>query len=335
MTVIDDTAILRIEDTFIRPSDIEEGGPAEVLCEDIKTRKRTYIEVSAKRIKAPYASIRFSHGPTLNVGYSDVMIGTVNTGYKGASPKDTKDSVLDIKKNFKYMRANLSDLHLIGKDTQEINLEDFTDRNSGLLNIANEDIYRVFGWFVRTGRVSNDHIIMSTNNYDTDYFDELLENVPLVLIKKSTKIRRTSYVFALNWFTDVLCELFGVDANHYIADEILFESSVEMAKCFREGFITCNNPDPYVLDRTKLRHEVIMDKYNVSDLSILWNKAGFPVLPTRHYERFRICEGYPKWSHYVQEVEHIDVPKVMYKITSTKPFKGALWVHGVRFLLNK
>ena len=335
MTVIDDTAVLRTEDRFLRPSDVFEAGVVSLLCYTKTTQKFRYIPCKAEMVNEGYARIRFSHGPTLNLGYNETMVGKINTGYEGALPKTTYDHVYDIKKNFKYWKQYLNDYKEIGNKDCFLELSEFTDRKSGLFNIADENIFKFLGMYAKNGSyIRGKHLTTYTNLQYIDFWPDILQSLPLEIIQASNSNKGVRYYFKPNWFTDLIAGIACDKAPHHMIDEVVLGCDSKMAAAFREGLIHCSPSDPSLMAKDKPRWNIIgADEDFMGDISILWDKQGIDIIPTGYGGvGYRLCENSPRWSNYVQDAKHIDVPKEMYNIIPVESYEGALWVHGVRFI---
>jgi hypothetical protein len=223
----------------------------------------------------------------------------------------------------------------MGKDSLILNLSDFTDKKSGTFDFGSEDIYRFLGMYLNNGFCNKDkYVRVNTSRCYKDYWEYIISNIPLELTEVRDSKNMTTFYFKPNWLTDIIKEFLGANIPHHLADEIVLGCGVRLAKCIREGLTMCCKPDPHMIFKDKLRYELNCDEDTMSDISIVWKKAGFNVIPTKHYTNFRICEGIPRWSDYVQEVQEGKVPKDMYDVRPIEETNYFLWVHGIRFISN-
>lgn len=331
MPVLDDSAILRTREEFIRPSDLVNFKTVNLLTVG-SGDEESYQEFTVEPVYASYAKIRFSHGAILNLGFDSVMVGTIKTGYSGCKPIDTADLVSDITKNFKYRSHITSDFYTYGDKEYLINLEEFTDRKSGTYNIATPEFYKFLGWCARTGRLVRDGYSIGLTVAHSDKYDGLIESLPLEVIETTDNPERIRIKFKINWFIDVIRGLCGYSGNYFLADDITLHCTHKLAKAFREGFIACNVLRPYFKDADAIRYDCRFDDDNVGDLLFVLRRAGFDLVLTNDTVGYRIAEQTLTISEYVQSVTHIEVPKLMYDV---KPVKSStinpLWVSGVLF----
>lgn len=335
MPIINDSAILKSRDGFVRPSDLV-GSEVELLVVSNFGNER-YEKFRVEETVSSYARIRFSHGAILDLSYNTVMVGTVDTGYEGCKPKNTADVVADIQRKFKYQTYYPSDFFTLGQKEQLIDLSEFTDRKSGTFNLAQPDVYKFLGWAARTGRVVNDLFLVTCSTDQTDNYKDLLESgLPLVLEKVSPSRVTTRYYFKINWFIDVVRGLGCCTDDLFIADDLSFNCTDEMAASFREGFIGCRHLRPHMkYNENAIRYDCLFSEDRVSDLLFLLHRAGKSTILVNDTKGYRISEQLPKWSHYVQYVTHYDVPTRMYRVVPVgENIKSVLWISEVLFKSN-
>lgn len=331
MPTVNDVAILKAEDGFIRPSDCLDG---EINLLTYNNGKERYKAYTVSVVSVPHARIRFSHGSILNLGYDSVLIGAINTGWEGCQPQITHDLVYDIQKKFKYQVYRPEWMYRTGNFVQEIDLSEFTDKKTGIFNIATPDIYKFFGWASRSGRLNarGDYVV-KTKLESVEEYEELLTKVPVEVISKEAG----KYTLKRNWFVDVAIGM-GLDyASRFIADDLIFNCTMELAKQFRDGFVDCRKTDPNIKYPDETRYETNFLDEAINDLTFMLHRAGIPtILINGVNSGYRVSEREPNWSNYVQDVTHIDVPTELYKITPViNNGNDALWMNELLFQANK
>lgn len=332
MPIINDSAILKSKDGFVRPSDLV-GTETDLLVVS-NSGVESYIKFTVEETITSYSHIRFSHGAILDLGYDTVMVGAMDTGYEGCKPKKTLDVVADIKRKFKYQAYQPSDFLTLGKKEQLINLEEFTDKKSGEFNLAQPLVYKFLGWAARTGRIVNDSFLVSCSSDQTSNYTGILKSdLPLEMDKVSPSKTTTRYYFKINWFIDVVRGLGCCKDDLFIADDLSFDCTGEMAEYFREGFIGCRHLRPHMkYNENAIRYDCSFTEDRVSDLLFLLHRAGKSTILVNDTKGYRISEQTPKWSHYVQYVTPYDVPVTMYKVLPiNKGTQAALWISEVLF----
>lgn len=332
MLIFDDTAIFRTQDGYVRPSDLLDQPPTQLLTVTSNGHEKWSSFTVSKTVSA-YARIRFSHGVVLNAGYENIMVGTIHTGYKGCEPKTTLDVVSDIQKNFKYQYYEPAGW-LSGDEEYIIDLAECTDKKSGTFNIATPDMYTLFGWAARTFKKTQYGCSLSANNRFVEPYLEFCKKVPLDILSIDKRSIRTTFRLRENWLTDVLLAFIGdYNSERFVADDLLFHATPELATNFRDGFVNCAPLNPPIKYKNVLRYSTSHKINSISDLAFLIRKSGRPTFIINNADNsYRIAECVPRWSHYVQEVEHTDAPKEMYSINPIKD-RGVspLWVNGILF----
>lgn len=333
--ILDDTAVLRTETGFIRPSDASEYRTIKLLCVPANDyTAREYRKFTVKRVLKPYTKLRVTSGVYLNIGGNTSMFLIQGCG------KRTHAIVKPVKllgRKTKYAQTNFEDITEGYESNYMIDLSDYTNKKSGLYNLANKDLFRFLGWYFKSGRKyeSNGSYKLSTKNESVEYYKEIAKRLGLTGEAK-TGTGRTTFKFYESWFFDLVTELIGAKNPKYITDEICLECGKELAKAFRDGFINCCKTDNNFKHLDRDRYEYAGSVESMGDLSLVWNKAGFNVTTCLHRNEsgytIRMEEVKVPFFDYITEIEVVKSPKEMYEIIPAENMYTGIWVQNLRFL---
>lgn len=333
---LDDTAILKSDNGFCRPSDLfESSGKVNLLCanesENIFRPKYEYLPFEIKKVTNSYMMIRGTHGYLIHATVDSIFVESRGSDIN----KKLQDlPVARLKRKYGYIPLKINEIIEEGfEENFEINLRDYTDKKTGTYDIATEDFFRFLGWCYKTGHIrTEDALLVHTKNSSDDYYENLVSKLDLDFIKKSGK-KKTTYKFRKNWLIDVVIGIVGNSKDRFIEDTILFNCGKKLARAFREGFINCCCKDNYFKHADRDRYEYTSSVEGMSDISFMWRKAGFNVTATYRYKKgtTRMEERGVPYFNYLTEVKSYANPKVMYEIRPLVSCYHSLWVSGYRF----
>ena len=332
---LDDTAILYSKDGFLRPSDVYERGEVELMCTPRNVRERVFEKFIAKPVQEPYVLLRGTHGYSINVGYTSMFIESRGPDYK----KHLENiPAIKIKRKFGYILCKIPGFQELGYSNNfKVKLSDFTRRVSGEYDIATEDFFRFIGWFVKSSVVSKSGCVILRTKYESfEYYNNLLKRLNFEPSKVIEKARNVTFHFDRTWFIDLVAGLVELESPHHIIDEVCLCCGKNLAKAFRDGFVNCCRKDNYFKHKERDRYTYRGDYQTMSDLSFIWNKAGFNVTTNVKFDgTIRLEECSVPFYNYITEVNLCTVPKKMYQIIPVNDFSGSLWVCSFRFRVFK
>lgn len=328
---LDDTAILYSKDGFLRPSDVYERGEVELMCIPRAVKERVYVKFTATPVQEPYVLLRGTHGYSINVGYTSQFIESRGPDKR----KHLEDvSAIKIKRKFGYIISRIPGFEELGYSNNfKVKLSDFTRGASGKYDIATEDFFTFMGWFVKSSILSKSSYITLNTKYESfEYYNNLLKRLNFEsdkIVESKSGIR---FHFDKTWFIDLVAGLTELESPHHIIDEVCLGCGKNLAKAFRDGFVNCCNKDNYFKHVERDRYAYRGDYQTMSDLSFMWNKAGFDVTTNIKADgRVRMEECGVPYNNYITEVSPCKVPKEMYQLKPVEKFYGALWVCSFRF----
>lgn len=318
---LDDTALLRTRDAYIRPSDLMDMGEVELLCVD-ENLERTYIPFKASKVMATYKRMGCSHGPTLNVGLTSIMHG-IRT--KNKHNYMSVDHVQRIARKFKYPHQRLHDIDTFGYSSYQLPLRGIC-RGGGKFTLKGTDFFTMLGIYARKGRVIKNEFTL--NGVQPKFARRIIDMLDKNEIKYTIEAKKL-YKFKLEDCKKVRV-LEALAGNNMIADELL-NCNKELAQAFVRGYKCCGGVNPQLGRPDIFRLDIRGTQETLSDLAFLWNKAGINVVSFTAGLHLRLAEDRTRWADYIQFVEVIKTPQLMYELTPTIPCFAGLWVHGISF----